>query len=85
MTMVTAGTIEHWAREKPRCRGHHRRRSVLDLRRLERGGGRVAAAWIDLAVRRGDIVVLRTQSGRLGYSFVRPCKLGCSLLALNWR
>ncbi|HKU97444.1 MAG TPA: AMP-binding protein [Vineibacter sp.] len=86
MTQALPGTIEHWAAATPDAiaiiDGEHR----LTFTAWNDAANRVAAGLAARGVVRGDIVVLRTQirhewailSAALG-------KLGCSLLAINWR
>lgn len=86
MTTVTAGTIEHWAREKPDAVAIIEGDQSLTYAAWNEAADRVAAGLGRHGVRRGDIVVLRTQI-RLDWAILSSAlaKLGCSLLALNWR
>lgn len=86
MTTVTAGTIEHWAREKPDAVAIIEGDQSLTYAAWNEAADRVAAGLERHGVRRGDIVVLRTQI-RLDWAILSSAlaKLGCSLLALNWR
>jgi long-chain acyl-CoA synthetase len=86
MTVVTPGTIEHWAREKSDAVAIVEGERQLTFAAWNEAADRVAASLHALGVQRGDIVVLRTQI-RLEWGIVAGAlgKLGCSLLALNWR
>lgn len=86
MTTVTPATLEHWAREKPDVVAIVEGDRSLTYRAWNDAADRVAAGLDRHGVRRGDIVVLRTQI-RLDWGILASAlaKLGCSLLALNWR
>ncbi|MEA2817358.1 MAG: long-chain acyl-CoA synthetase [Rhodospirillaceae bacterium] len=86
MTVAVAGTVEHWAREKPDSVAIVEGERNLTYAALNDAADRVAAGLHEHGVRRGDIVVLRTQI-RLEWAILSAAlgKLGCSLLALNWR
>jgi long-chain acyl-CoA synthetase len=86
MTTVTAGTVEHWAREKPDAIAIIEGDRSLTYAAWNEAADRVAAGLERHGVQRGDIVVLRTQI-RLDWAILSSAlaKLGCSLLALNWR
>ncbi len=86
MTTTVDGTIEHWAREKPTAIAIVEGERSLTYAAWNEAADRVAAGLERLGVKRGDIVVLRTQI-RLEWAILASAlaKLGCSLLALNWR
>jgi len=86
MTQVLPGTIEHWAATTPDAIAIIDGERSMTFAAWNDAANRVAAGLAARGVIRGDIVVLRTQirhewailSAALG-------KLGCSLLAINWR
>src|SRR5258706_12207520 len=86
MSEPVAGSVEHWAREKPNAHAIIEGDRTLTWRAWNEQSDRVAHGLRCLGVEPGDIVVTRLQirsewpviSAALG-------KLGCRLLGLNWR
>jgi long-chain acyl-CoA synthetase len=86
MTDAVPGTVEHWAALKPDAIAIVEGDRTLSFAAWNHAADRVAAGLQARGVERGDIVVLRTQI-RLEWAVLSAAlgKLGCSLLALNWR
>jgi long-chain acyl-CoA synthetase len=86
MNTVMPSTIEHWSREKPDAVAIVDGSRALTYGEWNEAADRVAAGLERRGVQRGDIVVLRTQI-RHEWAILASAlaKLGCSLLALNWR
>ncbi len=86
MTTAVSGTVEHWAAVKPDAIAIVEGDRTLTYRAWNDASDRIAAGLHARGVGRGDIVVLRTQI-RLEWAVLAAAlgKLGCSLLALNWR
>ncbi len=80
------GTLEFWAAQKPDAIALVEGERALTYAQWNERADRVAAGLQARGVVAGDIVVLRTQI-RLEWAIVASAlaKLGCSLLALNWR
>jgi long-chain acyl-CoA synthetase len=86
MTTIVTGTVEYWAREKADAVAIVDGDRSLTYADWNEAANRVAVGLDRRGVQRGDIVVLRTQI-RSDWAVLASAlaKLGCSLLALNWR
>lgn len=86
MSTVVPNTLEHWAGVKPDAVGIIEGERSLTYAAWNDAANRVAAGLAARGVKQGDIVVLRTQI-RLEWGVLASAlgKLGCSLLAINWR
>jgi long-chain acyl-CoA synthetase len=84
--MITHGTIEYWAEQKPDALAVVDGERTLTYRAWNDAADRVASALSVRGVQAGDIVVLRTHV-RLEWNILASAlaKLDCSLLGLNWR
>jgi long-chain acyl-CoA synthetase len=83
---IRPGTLEHWATQKPDAIALVEGETVLTYAAWNERANRVAAGLRAHGVVAGDIVVLRTQI-RAEWAVIASAlaKIGCSLLALNWR
>jgi len=84
--MLTHGTIEYWAEQRPDAVAVVDGERTLTYRAWNDAADRVASALTDRGLVTGDIVVLRTHI-RIEWNILASAlaKLGCSLLGLNWR
>ena len=83
---IRPNTLEFWAHERPEQVGLIEGNRSLAYADWNRSADGVAAGLLARGVASGDIVVVRTQI-RIEWAIVASAlaKIGCSLLALNWR
>jgi len=86
MNEPVAGSVEHWAREKPDATAIIESGRSLAWREWNDQANRIAHGLRKLGVEPGDIVVTRLQI-RAEWPVISAAlgKLGCRLLGLNWR
>jgi long-chain acyl-CoA synthetase len=86
MSEPAAGSVEHWAREKPDAPAIIENGKTLTWRQWNEEADRMASGLRRLGVEPGDIVVTRLQI-RTEWPIISTAlgKLECRLLGLNWR